>query len=222
MNYENEEWRDIKFTDTDGKEYDYSGIYQVSNLGRVRSLDRIDANGHRLKGKIMQYKPGKSGYILVNLHKNGTHKKFQVHRLVAHMFIPNNDKTKKIVNHKDENKSNNCIENLEWCTYKYNSNYGTNIKRRTEKQKGSKRDKISELYKGNGNPAARKVICVETRQVFQTCKEAGEWCGVGVSAISHCCKGRNKTSKGYHWQYYEDYLREQRMQSDINNSKLVA
>ena len=210
MNYENEIWKDIKFIDTDGKEYDYSSIYQVSNLGRVRSLDRINSNGRKLKGKIMERKPNKDGYMKVGLSKNGKVKTFQVHRLVAIAFIPNPNNYP-VVNHRDENPSNCNVDNLEWCTQEYNVQYSA--------------------YKrtGDKNPKARKVICLETKQIFNCMKEAGEWLSYekwlnsGIaSIISLCCQGKRSTAGGLHWQYLDDYRREQRKQSDINNSKLVA
>ena len=106
-----EEWRDIK---------GYEGRYQISSEGRVRSLDRIGKNGYSYKGKILKPRPTKRGYIKANL----SGKIYAVHRLVAQAFIPNPNNYP-VVNHKDENPSNNCIENLEWCDVKYNINYGT-------------------------------------------------------------------------------------------------
>ena len=103
-------WKDI-----DG----YEGLYKVSNLGRVKSLNYLR------KGIEKERIPNKnnSGYLIVGLHKDGKIKNFLIHRLVAEAFIENvNDLPQ--VNHKDENKLNNCVENLEWCSAKYNSNYG--------------------------------------------------------------------------------------------------
>lgn len=105
---------------------DYEGLYEVSSLGRVRSLDRYVSytNGqiHLHKGKVLR--PGVcNGYLQVVLCKNGEVKHPLVHRLVAEAFIPNPDNLPQ-VNHKDENPSNNTIDNLEWCTSLYNINYG--------------------------------------------------------------------------------------------------
>lgn len=194
-------WRDIKFIDTDGKEYDYEGLYQVSNLGRVRSLDRIDCAERKRKGKVLKCKPNNNdGYMSIRLNKDGRATSFRVHRLVAHMFIPNPNNYP-IINHLDENPSNCNVDNLEWCTQKYNAQYSA------YKQTGDK------------NPKARKVICLETKQIFNCTVDASEWCHGNVSM---CCRGRSKTAGGYHWQFLDDYLREQRMQSDINNSKQLA
>lgn len=102
--------------------------YQVSNLGRVRSLKTY---------KILKQTTNSQGYKTLGLCKRSKISTFLVHRLVADAFIPNPDKLP-CVNHKDENPSNNCISNLEWCSYKYNINYGTCIYRiiETKRKKG--------------------------------------------------------------------------------------
>lgn len=107
-------WRDIK---------GYEGIYQVSNYGEVIRLMSYDSRGHLRKSKILKQNRNKYGYLQLGLHKNGKEKKFLVHRLVAETFIPNEKKYPEI-NHKDENKQNNSVSNLEWCNRIYNVNYG--------------------------------------------------------------------------------------------------
>ena len=114
----------------------YEGLYEVSNLGRVRSVDRLVkySNGqiHLHKGRILS--PGlvhKLGYLQVALCNNGKIKHKMVYRLVAEAFLPNPDNLPQ-VNHKDENPFNNCVDNLEWCTIEYNINYGTRIQKVTE------------------------------------------------------------------------------------------
>lgn len=102
---------------------DYEGLYEVSNYGRVRSVYRYK--------RILKPMISNSGYERVDLFKNKNRKQFSVHRLVALTFI-DNPEGKKIVNHKDENKLNNHINNLEWVTNKENCQYGTAIERRTE------------------------------------------------------------------------------------------
>lgn len=202
-------WKDIKFTDTDGKEYDYTGYYQVSNLGNVRSLDRIDGSGHKLKGRMLKQSMVRE-YKHLGLTKDGITKKFRVHRLVAHMFIENPNGLP-IVNHKDENKENNHVDNLEWCDHEYNMNYGTRSERASNKLKGRVfteewkqkiRDNHTDLS-GDKNPRAKKVICIETGQVFTTIKEAQEWC---KGSVRQCLCGACKTAGGYHWQYVDDTL----------------
>ena len=114
----------------------FEGYYEVSNLGRVRSVDRLVkySNGqiHLHKGRILS--PGlvhKLGYLQVALCNNGKIKHKMVYRLVAEAFIPNPDNLPQ-VNHKDENAFNNCVENLEWCTIEYNINYGTRTQKAIE------------------------------------------------------------------------------------------
>ena len=123
-------WKDIQ---------GYEGIYQVSSHGRVRSLDRIvvrpNGNGdYFAKGKIIYVVLTKHGYNEVHLHKDNKTKIYKVHRLVAQAFIKNPNNLP-CVNHIDENKTNNNVNNLEWCTYKYNNNYGTKKNRQGEKTK---------------------------------------------------------------------------------------
>ena len=104
-------WKDIN---------EYEGKYQISNLGRVKSLNYARRKQERI------LKPGiqkKTGYISVTLLKERKKKTKTIHRLVAETFIPNPENLHQI-NHKDENKQNNCVDNLEWCSAKYNSNYG--------------------------------------------------------------------------------------------------
>ena len=110
----------------------YEGLYEVSDLGRVRSLDRV-VKGKRnskweRKGRILQQADRGNGYYAVCLHKSGTQKMYLVHRLVAVAFIPN-PFNKPCVNHLDENKQNNAISNLEWATYKENTNWGSCVER---------------------------------------------------------------------------------------------
>lgn len=115
----------------------YEGLYQVSNLGRVKSLERvtISKNGKRYTCQELCLRFGNiKGYKFVVLRKDCKSHQVLVHRLVAQAFIPNPDNLPE-VNHKDENPSNNCVENLEWCTHKYNSNYGTAKIRMVESKK---------------------------------------------------------------------------------------
>lgn len=111
-------WKDIK---------GYEGIYQVSNLGRVRSLDRI-VNNRSYKGRI-KVPSNSKGYKRVGLLYKRNVNYYSIHRLVAQAFIPNPNNYE-IVNHKDENRGNNRVDNLEWCDSKYNNSYhNANIKR---------------------------------------------------------------------------------------------
>ncbi len=195
-----EQWRDI-IIEKNGILYDYTGLYQVSNLGRVRSL----GNDKTRKEKILKPGINNKGYQYVNLYKNGKGKLFSVHRLVATMFIPNPENLT-VVNHKDENKLNNCVDNLEWVTMKYNISYGTRSERASEKMKGQKRSEEAKQKMSKTHKKVR-VICLETKQVFDSIKEA-EQC-IGKGNISQHLKGRAKsagkhpvTGQPLHWQYY--------------------
>jgi len=124
------EWRDIK---------GYEGYYQVSDEGEVRSVDRYDNRGERLKGKIRKQNIDKYGYKVINLNMCGIKKRHLVHRLVAQAFIENDDPEHKTqCNHINECKQDNRASNLEWCDNKYNQNYGTRTKRglKTKLEKG--------------------------------------------------------------------------------------
>ena len=157
-----EEWRDIK---------GYEGLYQVSNSGKVKSLKD---NYGRPRIKILKLKKRKDGYIQITLHKNGERKTFRVHQLVAKAFIPNPDNLPE-VNHKDKIRTNNRVDNLEWCTRKYNNNYGA----RTEK-----------FIESRGT----KVICVNTGKIYRSTREASRDTGVDNSFICKCCKGKYKSA----------------------------
>ena len=123
-----EQWKDIYFKQ-DGIVYDYRGLYQVSNLGNVKSLNY----NHTGKEKILKPGKNKGGYQVVALSKDGKAKWFRVNRLIAFLFILNdNPEHKTEVNHIDENKENNSASNLEWVTPKQNSNHGTRNKRVAE------------------------------------------------------------------------------------------
>ena len=110
-------WKDIK---------GYEKLYQVSNLGKVRRIKFINNRTQKDKIKMLKLIKDKKGYLKINLWKNNKSKMFLVHRIVAETFILNPNNLPQ-VNHKDENKSNNCVENLEWCSQKYNNNYGNRL-----------------------------------------------------------------------------------------------
>ena len=182
----------------------YEGQYQVSNLGRVKSLDRfITQMNHgklitrRYPGKIFNLKPDNTtGYVAVVLHKDNVPTDYLVHRLVAQSFIPNPDNFPQ-VNHKDENTSNNCVDNLEWCTNSYNVNYGSRNEKVRNSLKGIQRSeewskRQSESHKGK--PAWNKgitkpVICLDQNITFASTAEAAAWLGdVGESAVQFAAK----------------------------------
>ena len=177
-----EEWRDIK---------DYEGKYQVSNLGRVKSL-----NYHRdNREQILNTNSDRYGYLKVILYKNGKGKSYTIHKLVAEAFIPNPNNYP-IINHKDENKQNNRVDNLEWCTYQYNNTYGTRLERASKKISGAK------------SSTARKVECITTGIQFKTIKEASKYYKISNTHIGQCCKGERKSAGKYmgkklKWKYID-------------------
>lgn len=194
---EEEIWKDIYYYNEPKKEWvDYRGLYQVSNLGRVRSLDRTGKNskyGVRIyKGKII--KPCFiKGYLNISLSNNGIVKKYFIHHLVARMFIPNYIQGFEI-NHKDEDKTNNKIENLEWISHIDNCNWGTRNERIIKKIRNHKSMSKSVLqFDKNGN-FIKEWISIN---------EAARFTNMSAGAIVGCCKGRRKTHKGFIWKYKE-------------------
>ena len=170
-----ESWKDIE---------GYEGLYQVSNKGNVKSLNYNKTK----KEKILKPFINSNGYLQVILCKNKTSKRFLVHRLVANAFLPNTNNYP-CVNHKDECKTNNVVSNIEWCTYKYNTNYGSCIKKMSESQINGKRSKAIGAFKGG------KLVFT-----FPSTKEAGRQ-GFNQGAVASCCRGEIKSHKGYIWRY---------------------
>lgn len=179
-----EEWRDIYFyCYTRNKLFDYRGIYQVSNYGNVRSLNRGNRKGKVLSQKDHKRPCGKNDKR-VNLCKNGIKTTFLVSRLVGYMFLENdNPREKDQINHIDEDTENNNVSNLEWCSCKYNINYGTRAERCKESREGwthteeSKR-KISKSITGENHPLYGKHHSEETKQKLMLDK------GTKIIAIS--------------------------------------
>lgn len=165
----------------------YEGLYEVSSYGRVRSLGNGNSNNSKIR--VLNSQKCKTGYLYVTLTKNGNSKKHKVHRLVAIAFLPNwfDDQE---VNHIDEDKTNNQIDNLEWCDRKYNCNHGTRNDRM-----------IKKLTNG---PCSKPVL-----QFTKTGELVREWAsaretgrnGFDQGHISACCRGESKTHKGYIWKY---------------------
>lgn len=161
------------------------GLYEVSNFGRVRSLNYR----HTGQTKVLSPIEDKDGYLFVNLYKNGTHKMFKIHRLVAQTFIPNwfNDLE---VNHIDEKKYNNHVDNLEWCDRKYNINFGTCIERMVEKNTNGKLSK----------PVLQMTKTGEIIREWPSTMEAGRN-GFDQGSVASCCRGELKSHGGYIWKY---------------------
>lgn len=165
-------WKSIK---------NYENDYQISNYGRVKSLK------NKSKHKILKEGYTTKGYPQIVLCKNGNIKTYLIHRLVAETFIPNPNKLKEI-NHKDENKNNNHVNNLEWCTRIYNMKYGK-VKEKISK---SNSIKVAKINKEN------KIV-----EIYNSIKEAAQKNGAKECNIVGCCKHRKhyNTCKGYKWEY---------------------
>ena len=190
-----EEWRDIK---------GYEGIYQISDCGRVKSLERIVPWGkgiRHIKEKFLRVKKKKSGYLFYCLYSgNGTVKYEHAHRLVAQAFIPN-PLQKKDVNHIDGNKSNNCVDNLEWATRSENQIHAYNVLKRTR-----------EHPIGWDNKLAKHIVQLNLDGTFV--KKWASSCdfqrqtGKTEANVRRCLTGKMKTAYGFRWMYLEDYQKE--------------
>lgn len=187
-NLDDEVWRDV---------VGYEGTYQVSNMGRVRSIDRIAPcrkKGYTTitkKGRILNLSTNRLGYKEAHLYNYQEQKEriISVHRLVAFAFIPNPDQEHlREINHIDENKSNNRVDNLEWCDRAYNVRYGS-----------------SRIRAIKNNPNVRKVaqysMCGKLIAKYETVAHAGCATGLDISSISKACRGMLKTCGGYIWKY---------------------
>lgn len=161
-------WKDIE---------GYEGLYQVSNLGNVKSLNYK----HTGKERVLKTAKDKDNYLVVGLYKEAKLKTHRVHRLVAQSFIPNSKNLPQI-NHKDEDKTNNCVENLEFCDRKYNCNFGTRNQRVAESN-------------------SKRVLCVENGVVYSSTMEVQRQLGFSNGNISSACNGKLKTAYGFHWCY---------------------
>ena len=164
--------------------------YEVSNLGRVRSVDRIRKAAYgrtaRVKGVLLQARKNTTNdYLLVRLRKEGKLVHCLVHRLVAIAFVPNPDGLPQ-VNHKDENPQNNRWDNLEWCDQLYNNHYGTAIERRSITR---------------GKPVAQYTKDGEFIARFVSAREAARSIGKSQAAITRCCLGKYAQAYGFLWKF---------------------
>lgn len=178
-----EEWRDIK---------GYEGLYEVSNMGRVKSLNY----GRTGKSKILRPNETRLGYLRICLCKYGKHKIYWVHRLVLMTFNPNPDMKSLEVNHIDEDKTNNRLENLEWVTRKENINHGTRNDRVAEKMTNGK----------NSIPVVQLSLEGKFIKAYKSAMDAEREGSFHNSNIIACCKGRYKTHGGFRWCYLYAYI----------------
>lgn len=164
-------WKDIE---------GFEGRYQISSLGRVKSFLVDTENGMILKPMVCT-----NGYLRIDLRNNGKYYKFLVHRVVAETFLPNPNNFE-YVNHKDESRDNNCVDNLEWCTPKYNANYGT-----AKQRIADAKSKPIVQYEKNG----------DYLKTWKSSMEVQRTLGFDRSSILRCCMGKQATSYKYIWQY---------------------
>ena len=193
----------------------YEGIYKVSNYGRVLSVERKDRSGFLRNSKILTQEKTKRGYYRVRLSKDMETKKFSVHTLVGNAFVPNPNNFN-LINHKDENPENNFYKNLEWCSHKYNLNYG-NHNKKVAKTKG--RSVLQYDLKGN---LIKKYCSVG---------EASKETGLNYKQIYRCCSEIRKRKDGtsnhiygnYYWEYNEKTKKSVRpvIQYDLEMNELA-
>ena len=198
----------------------YEGYYEVDQLGRVYSVNRtitVNDNGRvydkPLSGGKMKQGMHSAGYKVVSLTKDGKTKRYYVHRLVAEAFIDNPNNLP-FINHKDEDKTNNFADNLEWCTNEYNINYGNARAKQARKIKGRRlteehKDKIrSGVIKicDNGNTKlTRQIICLNTGDVYASINNASRELGISRGTLWSACKRQTATKQGLRFMFYDDY-----------------
>lgn len=165
----------------------YEDLYVVSDLGRVRSFDRIDSMGRLRRGRILRDKPHNNGYVRVTLCRDGVEDTRYIHRLVAEAFIENSNYLPE-VNHKDENKKNNCSWNLEWCDRQYNNTYG-NAPRHKEHAvlQFTPDGKFLAKYNSISEASAKSNVC--------------------FASISKSCRRVRRLGGKYVWKYAAEYKR---------------
>lgn len=188
-------WKDIK---------GFEDKYQISNLGRVKKKQTLKT--HYLGGisivkeKILKPNKHREGYLYAQLIIDGKLTPIGIHRLVAEAFIPNPNNLSQ-VNHKDENKSNNCVDNLEWCTAKYNMNYGTHNERVSKNNKGKK------MSEETLNKIRKKIMQFtldgELVKIWDSIKDA-TLNGFNCGAIGRCLKGNLNKHHNFIWKYYDE------------------
>ena len=189
-----EEWKSVK---------GYEGKYEVSNLGRIKSVDhevKVKQQNREYivvrKGRMLTPLKRQHGYLGIQLFGKGANarkmKTYSIHRLVAEAFLENLNNLPEI-NHKDEDKTNNCVENLEWCSRIDNVHHGTAIERRVAKQTNGKKSKKIAQYSMN----------MELLKVFPSLAEVKRQLGFAPANISKCANGNKSYSHayGYKWKY---------------------
>ena len=207
----NEEWKPVK---------KYEGLYEVSNLGRIKSLNYRRTK----KEKILKYYNNNKGYQIVRLYKDSKAKTYRVHRLVAQAFLEDYSDDLQ-VDHINTIKNDNKLSNLRMATAKENSNNELTLKHCRETHKGKNnpmygkhhsenvKKKISEAHKGKilseehkkkiGEAQKKAVYCVELDKIFNSAKECANKLGIYSTGITAVCRGKRKTCGGYHFMYID-------------------
>lgn len=206
ISLEGEIWKDV---------VGYEGYYMVSNFGRISTLSHsvdyvsvyngIEVNKtYRAKQCLRKLHVGKHGYVECTLRDGKRVKLMKVHRIVSEAFIPNPQNLPSI-NHKDEDKTNNNVENLEWCTCKYNSNYGTRNERlRSSLSNAHKNGLYADAYKTMRKSVIGISVSDNTIIVFDKLSDLYEH-GFERHLVSKCCRNLRKEYKGYKWMFLHDY-----------------
>ena len=167
----------------------FEGKYAATKDGRIWSYKHKKF----LKPKIVK------GYCHVDLvNKENKICQFLVHRLIGMTFLPNPDNLP-CINHKDECKTNNHVDNLEWCSYVYNVNYGTR-NARSKKSKASN-GSMKKCWEASVVARKKKVRCIELDTIYDSLTEAAKSLNINMGHISDCCRGNRNVCGGYHWEY---------------------
>lgn len=173
----------------------YEGLYEVSNIGRVRSLwskTRIKDK----EGKILRQKDNGKGYYSINLHKDGICRTVLVHRLVADAFIPKIDGLD-LVGHLDDNKKNNVVENLYWTDYAENNRHNGKLDRFQRRH----REKMAQIIEAISTPIICKDVDTGEERWFPSMQEAARVMGAESGKISMCCNGIRKHHRNKSWRF---------------------
>lgn len=179
----------------------YEGLYEVSDLGNVRSLNWRNKAGAR----NLYLKPHNRGYYQVELASNGKKKMFMVHRLVAMAFIPNPLSLPQ-VNHKDENKRNNTVGNLEWCDNKYNAKYSAALHPERAKNRTYSNTRKGTTYKRRlTTPIYQCKMDGEIVKKWENSREIFVKTGMSDWSISECCRGNRKKAYGFKWRFATEH-----------------
>lgn len=194
MTVKGEEWRPIK---------GYEGMYEVSNLGRVKRLPLGKQWPYRqTHNNIRKPKLTRRGYLSVNLSKNNIVKEHLIHRLVAEAFIPNADNLP-IINHKDCNPQNNNVDNLEWCSYSYNNTYMNCAQARALSRK--EHDPENAVWKRNARLLYKAVLRFDRNGKFlgryESLTSAARESNESQTSICNCCRGKINNTRNSIWKY---------------------